>query len=144
MIVLDVQQETTGAVYFDIHHLEVQKNRKKPCYLMAGTLGDGWYEGEVSVSFDDQMDVTFADEWLDRSSLEDFFRRVRREDICAALSGILQETIGSLSPLRNRPTGSKSPEGPVEGEGPVRSVSCLKKRVDCGFVSSGQARWRAA
>jgi hypothetical protein len=135
MIVLDVQQETAGAVYFDIHHLQVQKSRKEPCYLIAGTLGDGWYEGEVSVTFDAEMEVTFVDEWMDRSSLAEFFGRVKREDICAALSGILKEAIGCLPSFKGDSAG---------GEGIVRSVSCYKKRMDHGAVSEGLPQWIAA
>ncbi len=92
MIVLGIPQETGGAVYFDIHHLQVSRQEEDPLYVASGTLGDGWYEGEISVTLGEELEVTFADEWLDQSSMREFFTRVGREEVCAALA----ETLGTV------------------------------------------------
>jgi len=137
MIVLGIHQETAGAVYFDIHHLQVRQEEQQPCYMVSGTLGDGWYEGEISVNFGDGMEVTFADEWFDIAALREFFGRVDREEVCAALAEVLDEAICSFAPAQ-RPSD-------VSGrEAMNRSGYCCGSSARHPAVSSGEPWWQAA
>jgi hypothetical protein len=84
MIVLQLEQEVAASPYFVIHHQEPSPSGAST-WVISGILGDGWYEGEVAVEVGARQGVTFADEWFDRLALNDFFNRVDRDRICAAL-----------------------------------------------------------
>ena len=84
MIVLQLEQEVAASPYFVIHHQEPSSSGEST-WVVSGILGDGWYEGEVAVEVGACQGVTFADEWFDRLALNDFFNRVDREQVCAAL-----------------------------------------------------------
>jgi hypothetical protein len=147
MIVLGIHQETAGAVYFDIHHLQVRQEEQQPCYMVSGTLGDGWYEGEISVNFDDGMEVTFADEWLDIAALREFFGRVDREEVCAALAEVLDEAICSFAPAQCPPVALPACGYPADGPGREamnRSGYCCGSSARHPGVSSGEPWWKAA
>jgi hypothetical protein len=147
MIVLGIQQETAGAVYFDIHHLQVGQEGPQPRYTVSGTLGDGWYEGEISVNFGGELEITFADEWLDRAALREFFSRVDRDEVCTALAGMLEEAICYFAPAQGPPVFLPIAGFSVDRAGRdemIGSGSCggAKGRQDA--VSSGEPRWKAA
>ena len=145
MIVLGIHQETAGAVYFDIHHLQVRQQEKGHLYVASGILGDGWYEGEISVTFGEEMEVTFADEWLDQASMRDFFSRVAREEVCAALA----ETLGHVqfyAALSEGPQVLRSlaqkPEAPVR-QPCMHSEPYRRMPEKSHRVSSAEPSWRA-
>ncbi len=91
MIVLRLEQEVAASPYFVIHHQEPSSSGG-PTWVVSGILGDGWYEGEVAVEIGARQGVTFADEWFDRPALNDFFNRIGRDEICAALYQALTST----------------------------------------------------
>ncbi len=91
MIVLCLEQEVAASPYFVVHHQE-ESFSGSGTRIVSGTLGDGWYEGEVAVEIGDQQGVTFADEWFDRNGLQAFFDRVGRDQICTALFQALDFT----------------------------------------------------
>ncbi len=84
MIVLQLEQEVAASPYFIIHHQELS-SLEASTWVISGILGDGWYEGEVAVEIGAHQGITFADEWFNRLALKDFFNRVDRDQICAAL-----------------------------------------------------------
>ncbi len=146
MIVLKLNRETAGTVYFDVHHLHLRQEKDQARYVASGTLGDGWYEGEVAVTLGAPWQVTFADEWLDREALEEFFNRVAREEVCAALAATLDGARLCIA-ADDGPAvsiGTASEKGADErGQKPDRF-----SREDCrwtGFsgVASGEACWPA-
>lgn len=85
MISLDLVVPGGAAVYLDIQRIEARQKRGEAFYALSGTLGDGLYEGEVLVEIGEQVEVTFIDEWLGGSAMADFFRRVERQTVNAAL-----------------------------------------------------------
>lgn len=84
MIVLCLEQEVAASPYFVIHHQE-ESSSEAATWVVSGTLGDGWYEGEVAVEIGAGQGVIFADEWFDPAGLRAFFDRVGRDQICRAL-----------------------------------------------------------
>ncbi len=84
MIVLHLEQEVAASPYFVIHHQEPSSSEAST-WVFSGILGDGWYEGEVAVEVGARQGVTFADDWFDRLALNSFFKRIDRDQICAAL-----------------------------------------------------------
>lgn len=88
MIVLQLEQEVAASPYFVAHHLQ-RGSAGVGSWVVSGTLGDGWYEGEVTVELGARSDVTFADEWFDPAALQEFFGRIDRDQICGALLQVL-------------------------------------------------------
>lgn len=59
------------AIYFDIYSHE-----SASCALnISGTIGDGFYEGEVLIELGKHESVTFADEWLGGQGFSEFLSR---------------------------------------------------------------------
>jgi hypothetical protein len=131
MIILKLNQETTGTVYFDIHHLHLGQEKDQARYVASGTLGDSWYEGEVAVTLGDPCQVTFADEWLDREALHEFFGRVSREEVCAALAATLDGARLCIS----------ADDAPAISIG-TASATATPERVEKRDRFSREDRWR--
>jgi hypothetical protein len=139
MIVLKLNQETAGTVYFDIHHLHLHQDRDQARYVASGILGDGWYEGEVAVTLGDPWQVAFADEWLDGAALSEFFSRVARDELCVALAATLDGArlciAGEGAALSLCPSAGAFAGGKGEKPG--------GRRPRFSGVASGEARWPA-
>ncbi|ABA88469.1 hypothetical protein Pcar_1220 [Syntrophotalea carbinolica DSM 2380] len=89
MLVLSLGEQSGETVYLDIHHAEWCQRSGTPRWALSALLGDGWYEGEVLIESGDQVQVTFADEWLGCSRIGEFFERVDRERLLAAIGKAL-------------------------------------------------------
>jgi hypothetical protein len=146
MIILNLNRETAGTVYFDIHHFHLHQEKDQARYVASGTLGDGWYEGEIAVTLDDPWQVTFADEWLDREALQEFFRRVAKEEVCAALAATLDGARlciaadnGPVVPIGTS-SGSEAAEKGWKRE---RFSPDPCRRPGFSGVASGEAAWPA-
>lgn len=126
MIVLCLEQEVAASPYFVIHHQE-ESFAGSGTRIVSGTLGDGWYEGEVAVEVGDRQGVTFADEWFDRNGLQAFFDRVGREQICAALFQALDSTERNSSFVREAELERTVPHYAVSG--------------GHGLIGAGEPRW---
>jgi len=125
MIVLHLEQELSASPYFDIHHAQ-RCDAKASGWVFSGTLGDGWYEGEVSVTVGPQSSVAFADEWFDPAALREFFARIDREQLCNALYNAVDDLVA----VRCQATANSRLVNPHWHIEPVH-----------GIVSSGEARW---
>jgi hypothetical protein len=86
MLYLEVAERSGSALYLDVHSVEQRLEKGRPVLRVAGVLGDGRYEGEVQVDCAEQVDITFADAWLNRRALHTFFARIDRKVVCAALA----------------------------------------------------------
>lgn len=120
MIVLHLDQELSASPYFDIHHVQ-RCDGKVSGWILSGTLGDGWYEGEVSVTVGARPSVAFADEWFDPAALGEFLARVDREQLCNALYHAVEDLAALRCPVAadNRPV---TPHWHIEpGHGAVSS-----------------------
>lgn len=107
MIVLHLEQEVAASPYFIVHHLQ-RRAEGAPGWVVSGTLGDGWYEGEVAVEVGPRQAVTFADDWIAPVALAEFFARIDREQLCNALFQALAVVSEDLpnteaTPNRQRP-----------------------------------------
>lgn len=128
MIVLQLEQEVAASPYFVIHHQELSSSEAST-WVISGILGDGWYEGEVAVEVGPRQGVTFADEWFNRLALKDFFNRIDRDQICAALYQALAVTdTGGTS---NRPAGAE------------QAVPHYALESSHGLIGSGEPCWAA-
>ncbi len=101
MFVLDLDREVSASPYFVPHSL--QRNLADgDSWVVSGTLGDGWYEGEIALETGFCSRITFADEWFAPSLLKDFLNRYGREEIHRALIRALDSSAfgaaGALSP----------------------------------------------
>lgn len=146
MIVLKLNQETAGTVYFDIHHLHLHQEKDQARYVASGILGDGWYEGEVAVTLGYPWQVTFADEWLDRGALQEFFSRVAREEVCAALAATLEGARLCISADGAPAVPIETASGKATRErGEKMDRFSREDRWRTGFygVASGEACWPA-
>jgi hypothetical protein len=90
MLYLEVAERTGSALYLDVHSVERRLERGRPVLRVAGVLGDGRYEGEVQVDCTEQVDVIFADAWLNRRALDTFFSRIDRKLVCSALAAAVK------------------------------------------------------
>lgn len=95
MVYIGATESHGSAIYFDIHAAE----RHGRNVSVSGTIGDGFYEGEVLVELGQKESVTFADAWLDRAGLTEFLAR------CAALPlhQALLNAVRDLALLQYRP-----------------------------------------
>jgi hypothetical protein len=146
MIVLKLDRETAGTVYFDIHHLHLRQERDQARYVASGTLGDGWYEGEIAVTLGDPWQVTFADEWLDWEALQEFFSRVAREEVCAALAATLDGARLCIAADDGPAVSIGNPSGRAAGErerNPDRFSRQNCRQTGFSGVASGEAGWPA-
>lgn len=146
MIVLKLDRETAGTVYFDIHHLHLRHEKDQARYVASGILGDGWYEGEVAVTLGDPWQVTFADEWLDREAMREFFSRVAREEVCAALAATLDGARLWIAADVGSAVSIETPSGRAAGER-WRELDRFnredRRRTGFSGVASGEACWPA-
>ena len=79
------------AIYFDIYSHE-----SACCALnISGTIGDGFYEGEVLIELGKHQSVTFADEWLGGQGFSEFMSR-------CDLSAVKQYLIDSVYEISNK------------------------------------------
>jgi hypothetical protein len=85
MLVLTLGEQRGETVYLDIHHAEWRNRCGADHWAVSALLGDGWYEGEVLIEAGEQLEVTFADEWLGRPGVGEFLSRVGRETLLKAL-----------------------------------------------------------
>lgn len=127
MIVLSLEQEVAASPYFIVHHVQ-RRTEGTPGWVVSGTLGDGWYEGEVAVEVGSRQAVTFADDWIAPAVLAEFFQRVDREQVCDALYRALAE----VSEDRRTPPAAASRQRPhwhgAAGHGLIASGEPL---LDC-------------
>lgn len=91
MLYLEVAERSGSALYLDVHSVERRLEKGRPVLRVAGILGDGSYEGEVQVNCTEQVDVTFADAWLNSRALATFFTRIDHKVVCAALVEAVQD-----------------------------------------------------
>lgn len=130
MIYLCNSEQGNLAVYLDVHALE----RQERGFALSGILGDGHYEGDIMVEVGVEVDITFADLWLNRAGLETFFDRIDRGTVESALAEAARSVVDGR-----------------DGRG------CSGGSYDCGphaagdrraspapVVSSGEPRWSAS
>lgn len=127
MIVLHLEQEVAASPYFIVHHLQ-RRSEGARGWVVSGTLGDGWYEGEVAVEIGPRQAVTFADDWFAPAVLAEFFQRVDREQLCSALYQALA-TVSEDLPTTQATASRQSPYWHVASEH--------------GLIASGEPRWSA-
>lgn len=105
MLVLTLGEQTGETVYLDIHHAEWRQRTGKPHWAVSALLGDGWYEGEVLIETGEQVQVTFADEWIGHSQIGELFTRVGRETLLTAIrEAVAGQRFGDFSHLKNAST----------------------------------------
>ena len=94
MIYIGTTGNNGSAIYFDVYSAERQGRGVR----IAGTIGDGCYEGEVLVEVGRTDSVTFADAWLGGSGFTEFLCR------CGAdmLERALLETVREMPLFRAR------------------------------------------
>ena len=85
MLVLTLGEQTGETVYLDIHHAEWRQHTGAAHWAVSALLGDGWYEGEVLIESGEQVQVTFADEWIGHYQIGELFDRVGRENLLGAI-----------------------------------------------------------
>jgi hypothetical protein len=85
MMILTLGEQMGETVYLDIHYAEWRQRSGAPRWAVSALLGDGWYEGEVLIEGGEQVQVTFADEWLGDSRIRELFGRVGRENLLSAI-----------------------------------------------------------
>ncbi len=94
MVWLPVAEENGNALYLDIHHVELRPCAKGEVFAVAGTLGDGLFEGLVLLEVSEgKTEITFADEWLCEGALRDFFQRVDRDIVESGLTETVAEMV---------------------------------------------------
>jgi hypothetical protein len=90
MLYLEIAERSGSALYLDVHCVERRLEEGRTVLRVAGILGDGSYEGEVQVNCAEQVDITFADAWLNRRALDTFFRRIDPKVVCTALADAIK------------------------------------------------------
>lgn len=142
MVWLNAADENGNGLYLNIHRIE---QREGAAFALHGTMGDGFYEGEVLVEVAVGVKVTFADEWLDRRTLEEFFLRVPRSEVEGAVA---EKAAGMFFCVDNFPSIENRPRREVvsfrsEGRSyPVRPLR--EEQMELPMVGEGEAGWRAA
>jgi hypothetical protein len=105
MLVLTLGEQTGETVYLDIHHAEWRQRSGSPRWAVSALLGDGWYEGEVLIEGGEQVEVTFADEWLGDMQIRELFSRVGRENLLSAIrEAVKNHRLENFSAMRNLPS----------------------------------------
>jgi len=127
MIVLHLEQEVAASPYFIVHHLQ-RRSEGPHGWVVSGTLGDGWYEGEVAVEIGSRQAVTFADDWFAPAVLAEFFQRVDREQLCSALYQALT-AVSEDPPTARAATRRQSPH--------------WHGAAEHGLIASGEPCWSA-
>ena len=61
MIWLDICDEQGNAIYFDIHHVEKRRVKRRWRHSVSGICGNGLFEVEVLVEPGSEGEVTFVD-----------------------------------------------------------------------------------
>jgi hypothetical protein len=90
MVWLDVLTECGHGLYFESWK-RTRQSRGPAAELVSGMIGDGSYEGEVLVELiSDRCEVTFVDRFLDPGALNEFLRRISKEEVIEALRHKLQ------------------------------------------------------
>lgn len=86
MVWLDVVEEGGNSLYLEVLHREQQRLGGRMVERVSALLGDGVYEGEVFIEWGNDFSlVTFNDHWLQPHLIAEFFTRIHREDVEAAL-----------------------------------------------------------
>ena len=102
MIYIGTTGNNGSAIYFDVYSAEHHGRSLR----IAGTIGDGCYEGEVLVEVGRTDSVTFADAWLGGSGFAEFLCRCGSD----VLERALLETVREM-PLfharRRQPHGNR-------------------------------------
>lgn len=116
------------AVYLDVHAME----RQEKGFALSATLGDGHYEGDVMVEVGVDVDIAFADRWLDRAGLEGFFDRVDQRTVEAALADAARTVVDGRTPgcACTSDAQRDTPHAPYR-----------RKPETARVVSSGEAVW---
>jgi hypothetical protein len=128
MVWLNAANENGSGLYLNIHRID---QRSRSLFSLHGTMGDGYYEGEVLIEVGAGIDVTFADAWLDRSALDEFFRRAVRTDVEAALA----EQAADLLFCKGYLSSFKDPLG----SGVAKEID-----LDLPVIKEGEVFWEAA
>ncbi len=126
MVWLNAANENGSGLYLNIHRIE---ERAGSLFALHGTVGDGYYEGEVVIEVGEGTDITFADDWLDRSALNEFFGHVDRADVESALA----ERASELLSIEEDRCSFKAL---------ARHSSRVRPRANC--VKEKGMRWEAA
>lgn len=107
MIYLDMVADEDRGFYFDLQAVEQRGSGEETLYALTGTLGDGACEEQVLVELGEQVEVTFVDAWLGRSTLA-----AEREELRAALTASLERL---LFCVENFPSLEGKPRSRVVG-----------------------------
>lgn len=142
MVWLNATDENGNGLYLNIYRVE---QRGGECFALHGTVGDGFYEGDVLVEIANAVKITFADQWLHRRALEDFFARAGRSSVEGAIAEKASEMyfcVDNFPSLENRPrrevVGFRS-------EGRLYPIPSLREeQLELPMIGEGEAHWRAA
>ncbi len=103
MITIEAATAAETMLYLDVHHGEMTQRGIRLCAI----LGDGWYEGEVILELGEEVEVTFADLYLDEGKIRPFLQRVGRGElessIALAVSRLLFSVDGKVRGGRTQP-----------------------------------------
>ncbi|HKL49375.1 MAG TPA: hypothetical protein VJ882_06960 [Desulfuromonadales bacterium] len=129
MIYLCNSEQDNLAVYLDVHAMK----RQERGFALSGTLGDGHYEGDVMVEVGLDVDITFADLWLNRTGLQTFFDRVDRNMVESALAEAARTVVEGETENTRSCSGRSCDSDP--------HVSTDRRTSRPPIVSSGEALW---
>ena len=87
MIYIGTTESNGSAIYFDIYATVRQGRGMR----ISGTIGDGFYEGEVLVEVGRNDSVTFADAWLGGAGFTEFIDRCNSDVLKKALLESVRE-----------------------------------------------------
>ena len=145
MVWLNAEDVNGNGLYLHIHRME-QRVAGQGIFALHGTVGDGYYEGEVLLEVGEDVEITFADQWLDRFSLESFFERTDRQKVESALARTVSSMtfcVDNFPSFQNRPRkeivayrseGRNYPVRPLGGE----------EQLELPMVGEGEILWRVA
>ncbi|MFO7984069.1 MAG: hypothetical protein R6V08_11500 [Desulfuromonadales bacterium] len=126
MIYLCNSEQDNLAVYLDVHAMK----RQDRGFALSGTLGDGHYEGDVMVEVGMEVDITFADLWLNRAGLQTFFDRVDRNMVESALADAARIVVEGETENNQDCSCDSAPH-----------VAMDRRASRTPIVSSGEALW---
>jgi len=89
MIYLDTMETEAQGLYLDIHTVE----RRGRGVVVSGTVGDGFYEGDVLIDMGAGCDVTFVDHWLGGNGFAPFLDRWGADALRRALLKAVPKTL---------------------------------------------------
>ncbi len=118
MVWLKMAGQNGNGFYLDVHNVEQRWVRGEAVFALSATFGDGMFESPVLIEVGQAVEVVFVDHWLAEKKLQNFFDRIDREEVEAALS----EAAASMTfCIENFPSLEGRPRNEVVG---LRADGC--------------------